>query len=121
MLANLLIGNVTKILDKAILDKDLKAQLEADLMTAINSVDEAQIKINLQDAKSNNWFQSMWRPAIAWICVCGFFINFLVSPLCFPFGIIVPQANTSVMLPVLMGMLGLGGLRTYEKKLGVNK
>ena len=73
MLANLLIGNVTKILDKAILDKDLKAQLEADLMTAINSVDEAQIKINLQDAKSNNWFQSMWRPAIAWICVCGFY------------------------------------------------
>jgi hypothetical protein len=121
MIANLLIGNVAKILNKSILDKDLKAELEAELMMAINEVDKAQLKLNLQDSKSSNWFQSMWRPAIAWICVCGFFINFLISPLCSPFGIIVPQADTSVMLPVLMGMLGLGGLRTYEKKLGVNK
>lgn len=121
MIANMLIGSVSKILNKSIADKDLKAKLEADLMSAINSVDKAQIEINLQDSKSKNWFQSMWRPAIAWICVCGFFINFLVSPLCAPFGIVVPQADTSVMLPVLMGMLGLGGLRTYEKKLGVNK
>ena len=121
MIANLLIGNVAKILNKSILDKDLKAELEAELMIAINEVDKAQVNLNLQDSKSSNWFQSMWRPAIAWICVCGFFINFLISPLCSPFGIIVPQADTSVMLPVLMGMLGLGGLRTYEKKLGVNK
>tara|TARA_R110000803_G_scaffold36896_4_gene79347 strand:+ start:2707 stop:3072 length:366 start_codon:yes stop_codon:yes gene_type:complete len=121
MLASLLIGNVAKILNKSILDKDLKAELEAELMMAINDVDKSQIKINLQDSKSSNWFQSMWRPGIAWICLIGFLINFLISPLCAPFGIIIPQADTGQMMPVLMGMLGLGGLRTYEKKLGVNR
>ena len=38
-----------------------------------------------------------------------------------PFGVIIPQADTATMLPVLMGMLGLGGLRSYEKKNGLNK
>ena len=121
MLASLLIGNVAKILNKSILDKDLKAELEAELMMAINEVDKAQLKLNLQDSKSSNWFQSMWRPFIAWTCCLGFVLNFLISPILVPFGIIVPQADTSVMLPVLMGMLGLGTMRTYEKKLGVNK
>ena len=121
MLANLLIGNVAKILNKSILDKDLKAELEAELMMAINEVDKAQLKLNLQDSKSSNWFQSMWRPFIAWTCCLGFVLNFLISPILVPFGIIVPQADTSVMLPVLMGMLGLGTMRTYEKKIGVNK
>jgi hypothetical protein len=53
--------------------------------------------------------------------VFGFAINFLVSPLLAPFGITIPQADTSVMLPVLMGMLGLGGLRSYERVKGVGK
>jgi hypothetical protein len=55
------------------------------------------------------------------VCVAGFLINFLVSPLLHPLGIIVPQADTATMLPVLMGMLGLGGLRSYEKKNGLTK
>jgi hypothetical protein len=54
-------------------------------------------------------------------CVAGFAINFLISPLAAPFGIEVPQADTSTMLPVLMGMLGLGGLRSYEKSKGLTK
>jgi hypothetical protein len=48
-------------------------------------------------------------------------INFLVSPLLSPLGVVVPQADTSVMMPVLMGMLGLGGLRSFEKTKGVSK
>jgi len=80
----------------------------------------AQIEVNKADAKGN-WFQSSWRPATAWVCVIGFLVNFLISPLSAPFGIIVPQADTSTMLPVLMGMLGLGGLRSFEKVKKVNK
>jgi hypothetical protein len=38
-----------------------------------------------------------------------------------PFGIVVPQADTSTMLPVLMGMLGLGGMRSFERVKGVGK
>ena len=80
----------------------------------------AQIAVNKEDAKGA-WFQSGWRPAVGWICVAGFAVNFLISPLLHPLGIIVPQADTSTMLPVLMGMLGLGGLRSYEKKNGLTK
>src|SRR5210317_1614639 len=65
--------------------------------------------------------QASWRPATAWVCVAGFAVNFLISPLLAPFGIDVPQADTSTMLPVLMGMLGLGGMRSYEKTKGLTK
>jgi hypothetical protein len=80
----------------------------------------AQIAVNKEEAKGN-WFQSSWRPATAWVCVLGFMVNFLISPLAAPFGITVPQADTSTMLPVLMGMRGLGGLRTMERVKGVGK
>ena len=76
--------------------------------------------ISEEEAKGN-WFQSSWRPATAWVCVAGFAVNFLISPLLAPFGIDVPQADTSTMLPVLMGMLGLGGMRSYEKTKGLTK
>ena len=50
------------------------------------------------------------------IAVTRFYaVNFLVSPIAAGFGVDIPQADTSTMMPVLMGMLGLGGLRSYEK------
>ena len=48
-------------------------------------------------------------------------VNFLVSPICAGFGIDIPQADTGTMLPVLMGMLGLGGMRTVERLKGKDK
>ena len=123
-LLSTLVGPVTGILDKFIEDKDLKALLAHEISTMAESHAQeamlAQLEINKQDAKGN-WFQSSWRPATAWVCVLGFLVNFLVSPLCAGFGIDIPQADTSTMLPVLMGMLGLGGLRSFEKTKGLNK
>mgnify|MGYP003123107122 FL=1 len=123
-LLSTLVGPVTGILDKFIEDKDQKALLAHEISTMAESHAQeallAQLEINKQDAKGN-WFQSSWRPATAWVCVLGFFVNFLVSPLCAGFGIDIPQADTGTMLPVLMGMLGLGGLRSFEKTKGLNK
>ena len=117
-----LIQPVTKILDKFIPDADVKQKIAHELATMsekhIHEIAKAQIEVNKEEAKGN-WFQSSWRPATAWVCVFGFAINFLVSPLLAPFGIDIPQADTSTMLPVLMGMLGLGGLRSYEKTKGL--
>jgi len=119
-----LIEPVTKILDKFIPDADTKQKIAHELATMsekhIHEIAKAQIEVNKEEVKGN-WFQSSWRPATAWVCVAGFAVNFLISPLLAPFGIDVPQADTSTMLPVLMGMLGLGGMRSYEKTKGLTK
>lgn len=119
-----LIGPVTGLLDQFIEDKDQKARLAHELSTMADnhaqSIAMAQIEVNKQDAKGN-WFQSSWRPATGWVCVLGFMVNFLISPLCAGFGIDIPQADTSTMLPVLMGMLGLGSMRSYERVKKVGK
>ena len=119
-----LIKPVSELLDKFIPDADTKQKIAHEIATMsekhVHEIAKAQIEVNKLDAKGD-WFQSSWRPATAWICVCGFAVNFLISPLAAPFGIIVPQADSSTMLPVLMGMLGLGGLRSYERIQGVGK
>jgi hypothetical protein len=119
-----LIQPISKILDKFIPDADTKQQIAYELATMsqkhIHEIAKAQIEVNKEEAKGS-WFQSSWRPATAWVCVAGFAVNFLISPLLAPFGIDVPQADTSTMLPVLMGMLGLGGMRSYEKTKGLTK
>jgi hypothetical protein len=119
-----LIGPVAGILDKVIPDKDQAAALAHQIATMserhAQDIAMAQIAVNKEEAKGN-WFQSSWRPATAWVCVLGFMMNFLVSPIANAFGVDIPQADTSVMMPVLMGMLGLGGLRTFEKTKGINK
>ena len=119
-----LIAPVTSLLDKFIPDADTKQKIAHEIATMsqkhAQEIALAQIKLNTEDAKGN-WFQSGWRPATGWVCVLGFGVNFLVSPLLAGFGVDIPQADTATMLPVLMGMLGLGGLRTAERIKGKGK
>lgn len=119
-----LIGPVTGLLDKFIPDADQKAKLAHEIATISQKHHQeimlAQIKVNEAEAKGN-WFQSSWRPAIAWVCVLGFLVNFLVSPICAGFGVVIPQADTGTMLPVLLGMLGLGTMRTVERLKGKDR
>ena len=116
-----LIDPISNILDKFVADKDLKQKLEHELKTELHRANMAQIEVNKEEAKGN-WFQAGWRPACAWVCVAGFTVNFLISPLAEPFGVVVPQADISTMMPVLLGMLGLAGARSFErvKKVGKN-
>ena len=119
-----LIKPATDILDKVIEDKDQKAKLAHELATMADKLAHeqqlAQIKVNEADAKGN-WFQSSWRPLTAYVCLSGFVMNYLVSPLAAPFGIIIPQVDVSMMIPILTGMLGLAGLRSYERTKGIGK
>ena len=123
MLANL-IGPATQLLDKFIEDKDQKAALAHEINTMASrhaqELAKGQIEINKLDAKGN-WFQSSWRPLAGYTCVLGLFVNFLISPICAGFGIMIPQADASVMMPLLLGMLGLGGARSFERVKGVGK
>ena len=119
-----LIAPVAGLLDKFIEDKDQKNALAHEIATMAQKHAQenalAQIEVNKQEAKGN-WFQSSWRPACAWVCVLGFGVNFLVSPIAAAFGVTVPQADTGTMMPVLLGMLGLAGARTAERFKGVGK
>ena len=117
-LINSLIGPVTGLLDKWIPDADTKQKIAHEIATLsernAQEIAVAQIALNTAEAKGN-WFQSSWRPATGWVCVLGFAVNFLISPLAAGFGVVIPQADTGTMLPVLMGLLGLGSMRSFEK------
>ena len=119
-----LIEPVTGLLEKVIPDRDQAAKLahEISTMSEKHSQEIAlqQIEVLKLDAKGN-WFQSSWRPLAGYCCVLGLFVNFLVSPLCAGFGIVIPQADAGVMMPLLLGMLGLSGGRSYERIKGVGK
>lgn len=113
-----LIGPVTGLLDKFIPDQDTKIKLAHEIATMgerhAQEIALQQIEVLKADAKGN-WFQSSWRPLIGWICGFGLGINYLVSPICAGFGIVIPQADMSVMMPLLFGMLGLAGMRSFDK------
>ena len=117
MIASLL-PVASKLLDKFIVDKDQKEKLAHEIATMAEKHAQelalAQIKVNQEEAKGN-WFQSSWRPLIGWISGLSLGINYMVSPICAGFGIIIPQADMTVMMPLLLGMLGIGGMRSFEK------
>ena len=113
-----LIGPDTKLIGKFIRDKDKQAQLAHEISTMAEKHSQQlmmqQLEVNKAEAKGN-WFQSSWRPLVGWIAAISLGVNYLISPICAGFGITIPQADMSVMMPLLLGMLGLGGLRSFEK------
>ena len=113
-----LIEPVSGLLGKVIKDKDQAAKLAHEIATMVEKhaqeIALQQIEILKLDAKGN-WFQSSWRPLAGYVCVLGLAINFLIAPICAGFGISIPQADTSVMMPLLLGMLGIGSMRSYDK------
>ena len=117
-LISTLTGPVLGLLDKFVEDKDQKAKLAHDLATmADKHAQEAllgQLAINKEEAKGN-WFQSSWRPFIGWVCGRSLPINYLGSPICAGFGVTIPQADMTVMMPLLLGMLGIAGMRSVDK------
>lgn len=120
-----LIGPISALLDKAVPDKDLKEKLAHDIATMAerhaHEQIQAQLEINKTEATHTSMFVAGWRPACGWICVLGMAGNFLIIPFAnmtlklLETGVEVPMIDLNTMLPVLMGMLGLGGLRTFEK------
>ena len=113
-----LIGPITGLLDKVIPDADTKAKIAHELATMSERHSQQallqQIEVLKADAKGN-WFQASWRPLAGYVAVLGMAVNFLVSPVAAGFGVSIPQADMSVMMPLLLGMLGIGGMRSFDK------
>ena len=121
---NLLIPAVAALLDKFIEDKDERAKLAHEIATIAqkqaheNAI--AQIKVNEVQAAHRSLFVAGGRPAIMWICALGLFYAVLLHPV-LDIWLDMPTINTDVLMPVLLGLLGLGGMRTVEKLKGVAK
>jgi hypothetical protein len=131
MLGNL-IGPVTGLLDKFIEDKDQKAKLAYELSTMAErhaqELAVAQIDVNKAEAASGSLFKGGWRPFIGWVCGGAFAYHFVLQPV-IVFGVLtagvelpaLPEFDMASLMTVMMSMLGLGGLRTYEKQKGIAK
>lgn len=121
-----LIAPVTGLLDKFIPDADEKARLAHEIATMserhAQELARGQIEINKAEAAHKSMFVAGWRPFVGWTCGVALAWHFVGQPLAVfgiaVFGIETPALPTFEMeslLTVLLGMLGLGSLRTYEK------
>lgn len=126
-----LVTPVSGLLDKFIEDKDQKAALAHEIATLAdkqaNEQAVAQIELNKVEAAHQSMFVAGWRPAVGWVCALAMLLNFILIPfinLGLEFGGLDLQLDLidmETMLPVLFGMLGLGGMRTAEKLKGVQR
>lgn len=118
-----------RLLDKIIPDKDARDKAQAELLRAAQDQEFqlafAQIKVNESEAQNDNLFVSGWRPAVGWVCVIGLSYNFVVYPLLLWATALTeaqfspPALLSDTLMELVLGMLGLGALRTVEKWKGV--
>tara|TARA_R100001163_G_scaffold54279_1_gene41644 strand:- start:6675 stop:7103 length:429 start_codon:yes stop_codon:yes gene_type:complete len=127
-----LIPAVSGILDKFVPDADTKNKLAHEIATMSEKHAQeallAQLEINKAEAASGSLFKGGWRPAVGWVCAIAFAYHFILKDLII-FGASfaglelpeMPEFDMGTLLTVLGGMLGIGTLRTYEKKSGLTK
>jgi len=126
-----LMPSISEVLDRVIPDKNKKAQVEAELKLKLMeqenrvteilaSEDAKQADIDLEDAKSESWVKSMWRPALCWVCVAGFAWACLIQPITLWYLALkhltytLPVFPDNVLSDMLWGLLGMGAYRTIQ-------
>ena len=119
-----LIEPATKLLDKVIEDNDQKNALAHEIATMAEKhaveLQKGQLEVNRTEAAHKSLFVAGWRPAIGWVCALGLFYNVILANI-IGIWIEVPEVDTTLLVPVMMGMLGLGAMRSYEKVQGVSR
>lgn len=102
--------------------KELDFEFQRQMAEIGIKIDLAQIGVNSEEAKSTNWFVAGWRPFIGWTCGVGLAYVAVVEPIgrfiaqvWFAYAGAFPVIDTTLTMQVLLGMLGLGALRTTEK------
>ena len=114
-----------KVLDKFIPDPEAKARAESELRTALQGWDAGQMAVNAAEAANPSVFTSGWRPWIGWVCGAALAFQYVVAPLAVWLSAVVghplpvPPSLDNILLELMFGMLGMGGLRTFEKIKGV--
>ncbi len=133
-----LLGILSPVLDKVLAFipnpvERAKAQLEftqhlqdqeQELIKLFVAQDQAQTDVNKVEASSTSLFVSGWRPGVGWVCTAGVAWSFVVKPLLdWVLAIVAPGVHTPViasgdLLNLLLGLLGMGALRSYDKMKG---
>ena len=121
------VGIAGKVLDKFVEDKDLKAKLQHEMNMQLHDANLAQIEVNKAEAASASIFKGGWRPFVGWVCGVAMLYHFLLQPIIvFILSVAgitfdLPQFDMGSLMTILMGLLGLGGLRSFEKFKGITK
>lgn len=116
-------------LQRLIPDKNARSKFNHELEMELLRAGLAQAEVNKAEAQHSSVFVAGWRPFVGWVCgvaLAWHFIGFDMANwlrLAFAPHMPMPPAlnGTETLVTVLMSMLGLGGLRTFEKLKGVSR
>lgn len=97
---------------------DKSEQERAELAGAL-AIIQGQLDINKEEAKNPNLFVSGWRPFVGWMCGSGLGYNVLIYPVAIAWFPKLQQADMGTLMTLLLALLGMGGMRMYEKLNGV--
>ena len=126
-IAESVIGVAGKVLDKFVEDKDLKTKLDAELRKEMISLDALQAQANVESAKHASIFVSGARPFLLWGTGFGLLWGTLFGPIaswaCAIWApeVVLPAIETEQLTTLVMALLGLGGMRSYDKAKGTGR
>lgn len=111
---------ISTIIDKIFPDAEAANKAKLELINQVMESEKEQIEVNKVEAANPSVFVSGWRPALGWICVFAFGYTYVLHPIVNTVLIYkglppLPSFASDELYTILMGMLGLGGLRTVEK------
>ena len=133
LLSGGLVDSVGKIVDDLHVSEEEKQQAKAKLIELENQIKLKQMDINLADSKStaggiSGFLQRAWRPLIGFSCALAIFWEFVLSKfilfICglFQYEVVnIPELDMGTLMPLVMSLLGMGALRTFEKTKGISK
>jgi hypothetical protein len=98
---------------------------ELAVLAAETQLAKGQLDVNLEEAKSTNWWVAGWRPACGWVGAAGLAYSAILEPFArfvasvgFGYMGVFPVLDTTITMQILFGLLGLGAMRSYDKKNG---
>lgn len=114
-------------LDKLFTSDEEREKAKLAMLMEMQKPHLIQAMTNLHGAQHPNWFVAGWRPAIGWVCALGFFYTFLILPFAAMIAHFadlptdLPNLDTGALTTMTLTLLGMGGLRTFEKMKGVGR
>lgn len=128
---DLLVGPISALLSRVIPDKSERDRLahEISTMAEVQAHQQimAQVEVNKVEAAHKSLYVAGWRPFIGWSCGIAMAFNYIGVPVIETGSVLygtplsIDPLDLEVMMPVLLGMLGLGGMRSYEKRNKVSR